>query len=105
MLKYNTLMSHALGHALAVKVLEQRDRVFARNTCKFFECRDGQSVSADSAVLANEIKQVCNRLAMEHQLIRDFDQHLLSEKNLQKLLRPDGFHGQFSKNTRETGHS
>src|SRR5581483_4155664 len=78
-LENQAMVTYSAGHSFAVEILQQRDGILSRNACEFFEL-----VHIDPGLLGLLFRQLfpqpADSAAMEDEIIGNFDQDLIAEK-------------------------
>src|SRR6185369_10162950 len=84
--KDDAKIAFAARHALAVEMLEQGNRVFARNTGEVFELRDVDGRLAGARlVLGEHGPQRCESVLMEDEVVTQFDQRAVAQQQRDDL--------------------
>src|SRR6185437_4590603 len=82
-----SFVAHAAGDPLAVKIFEQRNRVFARNAREVLEFTDIYFRGC-ALVSSQNAAQILKSALMKHQVIRQLDQYAVPQQKRHQLLRP-----------------
>src|SRR5216684_227603 len=92
-LQDNTLVARAPRNPFPVEVLQQRDGILPCDSGQLLKNRDGDSLALGLLEGGQAAAQLRQSVAMKDQLRGHPNQDLVSQQNLQNLLRASGFHG------------
>src|SRR5712692_7261020 len=95
-LQDNTLIARAPRNPFPVEVLQQRDGILPGDSGQLLKNRDRDSLALGLLKRGEAVAQLCQSVAVKNQLRGHANQALVSQQNLQNLLRALCFHWQLA---------